>query len=227
MQDQGTHARRSSRCPEESRGTRRAKETSMPDPRLAAVFRLGDRGEVVADIRDRLRRLDLARRGPGDPDDEYDAAVERAVRAFQQQRGLTADGVVGPGHLACARRGQLAARRPGARAPARATCQTGDDVIALQRRLLDLGFKTGRVDGRFGAGDRGGGPGVPAQHRASRPTAPAVRPRSRRSAGSPRWSRAAAPTRCGPRSASAARAPSSPARSSSSTRRPSTSTTRP
>ena len=30
----------------------------------------------------------------------------------------------------------------------------GDDVLALQQRLLDLGFKVGKVDGRFGHADR-------------------------------------------------------------------------
>ncbi len=120
----------------------------MPDPATApAAFRLGDRGEVVADIRERLGRLELLEDALGS--DEYDAAVERAVRAFQQQRGLTADGIVG---RATWRALDEASWRLGDRVLVHlpGTWQTGDDVISLQRRLLDLGFKTGRVDGRFG-----------------------------------------------------------------------------
>ena len=59
---------------------------------------------------------------------------------------------------------------------------TGDDVLALQQRLLDLGFDVGRVDGLFGPRDRARAARVPAQRRACPPTAPAARPRSRRSA---------------------------------------------
>jgi N-acetylmuramoyl-L-alanine amidase len=120
----------------------------MPDPATApAAFRLGDRGEVVSDIRDRLGRLDLLDDAAGS--DEYDAAVERAVRAFQQQRGLSSDGIVG---RATWRALDEASWRLGDRVLVHlpGTWQTGDDVITLQRRLLDLGFKTGRVDGRFG-----------------------------------------------------------------------------
>jgi N-acetylmuramoyl-L-alanine amidase len=82
-------------------------------------------------------------------EDVFDEGLERAVRAFQQRKGLIVDGVVGvetftaidgarwslgdrilrhvPGHL-----------------------QRGEDVVALQERLNTLGFAAGRVDGRFG-----------------------------------------------------------------------------
>jgi N-acetylmuramoyl-L-alanine amidase len=123
----------------------------MPEPTTAppAVFRLGDRGDVVAAIRDRLRLLELLDDEPG-AEDEYDSQVERAVRAFQQQRGLSADGVVG---RATWRALDEARWRLGDRVLVHlpGNLQTGDDVLTLQRRLLDLGFKTGRVDGRFGA----------------------------------------------------------------------------
>jgi N-acetylmuramoyl-L-alanine amidase len=79
----------------------------------------------------------------------YDESVEIAVRTFQQQRGLSVDGVVGPLTF---RRLDEARWRLGDRIlthlPGNLTA--GDDVYALQRRLLDLGFKVGRVDGYFG-----------------------------------------------------------------------------
>lgn len=124
------------------------------------VFRLGDRGDGVHDIVERLVALDLL--DPAAPAEEstvppaqrgaapvFDEAVERAVRAFQQDRGLTADGIVGPATYRALEeaRWELGDRvlvhLPG-------SLQTGDDVLTLQQRLLDLGFQVGRVDGTFG-----------------------------------------------------------------------------
>ena len=79
----------------------------------------------------------------------YDEHVELAVRNFQQQRGLTVDGVVGSStyrRLDEARwtlGDRVLNHRPG-------NLMAGDDVFALQQRLLDMGFKVGRVDGYFG-----------------------------------------------------------------------------
>jgi len=64
-------------------------------------YRLGDHGPAVAQIRDHLALVGLLRDEPAERDSaEWDASfdpeVDAAVRAFQQQRGLIADGVVGP-----------------------------------------------------------------------------------------------------------------------------------
>jgi N-acetylmuramoyl-L-alanine amidase len=123
----------------------------MPETRpTATVLRTGDRGPGVAEVRDRLARVGLLPHPPADAEaDVYDADVERAVRAFQQQRGLTADGLVGPATYRTLDEAtwtlgdRVLVHLPG-------SLQSGDDVIALQRRLLDLGFKVGRVDGLFG-----------------------------------------------------------------------------
>ena len=128
----------------------------MPAPRGT----VGDSGSATGAgrCRDPLPAELLALVGPEPADDAatpaadpdvFDADLDRAVRAFQQQRGLTVDGIVG-GNLPRARGGPVAARRPAADLRRRATCWPGDDVLALQRRLLDLGFKVGKVDGRFG-----------------------------------------------------------------------------
>ncbi|GAB3653059.1 N-acetylmuramoyl-L-alanine amidase [Nocardioides korecus] len=124
------------------------------------VFRLGDTGPAVAQIVGLLQRTghlgDLASpdglppsSGADTRSATYDDRVELAVRAFQQQRGLTVDGIVGP--LTFRRldeaRWQLGDRILTHR-PARLI--VGDDVYALQGRLLDLGFGVGRVDGYFG-----------------------------------------------------------------------------
>jgi N-acetylmuramoyl-L-alanine amidase len=118
------------------------------------VLRRGDRGPGVLDVRERLVRLgpsphDLDGAGrAGDPA-AFDDGLERAVRAFQQQRGLSADGVVGPSTF---RLLEEAGWRLGDRVLVHVpgNLLAGDDVLALQRRLLDLGFKVGKVDGRFG-----------------------------------------------------------------------------
>jgi len=110
--------------------------------------RRGDRGEAVREIRARLAVLGMVEEST-EPDEVFDEALDRAVRAFQQERGLTADGIVGPTtyRVLDEARWRLGDRLltfvPG-------NLTSGDDVVALQQRLLDLGFKVGRVDGRYG-----------------------------------------------------------------------------
>jgi N-acetylmuramoyl-L-alanine amidase len=109
-------------------------------------YRLGDFGPAVAEIRAKLHQLGLlADRGS----DAFDDDVYRAVLLFQQDRGLSADGVVG----ATTYRVLDEARwRLGDRLLSYvvANPQAGDDVLSLQRRLSELGFEVGRVDGVFG-----------------------------------------------------------------------------
>ena len=112
------------------------------------VFRVGDTGPAVAEIRARLDLLGLVGEDTAAPA-TYDGALDRAVRAFQQQRGLSVDGVVGPQTYRMLEEARwrlgdrLLTHAPGA-------VLSGDDVIALQQRLLDLGFQVGKIDGRFG-----------------------------------------------------------------------------
>ncbi|WP_426564235.1 N-acetylmuramoyl-L-alanine amidase [Angustibacter sp. McL0619] len=115
----------------------------------ASAMRVGDVGPLVRAVRERLVATgDLPSSAASS--EVFDGDVERAVRAFQQRRGMLVDGVVGaqtyrsldgarwllgdrilmhtPGHL-----------------------MAGDDVGALQERLLGLGYPCGRVDAVFGA----------------------------------------------------------------------------
>ena len=111
------------------------------------VFRRGDRGPVVIDLRAKLARLSLL------PDsgeaDLFDDAVDRAVRAFQQRRGLRVDGVVGPETY---RALDEAHWRLGDRLLSYVVTHpfVGDDVATLQQRLFEMGFDPGRCDGIFG-----------------------------------------------------------------------------
>lgn len=110
------------------------------------LYRVGDGGEPIRDIQDRLAGLGLDTRP--DPRGEFGPATEQAVVRFQQSRGLGADGIVGPDtwralYEAGYRLGDrlLFLRRPMLR---------GEDVAELQSRLNNLGFDAGKVDGIFG-----------------------------------------------------------------------------
>jgi N-acetylmuramoyl-L-alanine amidase len=109
------------------------------------VIRRGDTGPAVTEVQtvlDALGLLAAAHRTT------FDDATDRAVRAFQQQRGLVADGLVGPETYGAL---QAARHRLGDRILSWHTKMlVGDDVAALQERLAELGFDTGRADGIFG-----------------------------------------------------------------------------
>ena len=166
--------------PSPDRGSARTSEQ-------AATSRLGDSGPAVAEIRGKLARLGLlesdVERSIPDLHAHFDQDCDRAVREFQQQRGLTVDGIVGSatyGALEEARwrlGDRILSFRP-------THLMVGDDVAGLQRRLVELGFDAGRADGVFG------------EHTSARsvtssttsvcePTAHAAQGRSRRSTGWP------------------------------------------
>lgn len=122
------------------------------------VFRLGDRGSAVAEIRNILvGRGQLAgapieggggAHGWTPPEAVFDHACDRAVRAFQQERGLIVDGIVGAATYRALREAsyQLGTRVLLYRLSAP---MVGDDVATLQSRLQNLGYYTGLVDGAF------------------------------------------------------------------------------
>lgn len=110
------------------------------------LYRQGSAGDPVRDIQDRLAALGFE---PGtDPRGTFEDGTCAAVRAFQSERGLDPDGIVGPDtwralYEAGYRLGDrlLFLRRPMLR---------GEDVVELQSRLNGLGFDAGKPDGIFG-----------------------------------------------------------------------------
>jgi N-acetylmuramoyl-L-alanine amidase len=136
------------------------------------LLRRGDSGPAVVEIRRMLTRFGLLAEtsddavaddagaaessAPDSPDDSdsngsdayFDAVVEHAVRAFQQRRGLITDGIVGPSTYRALRE---AGWTLGDRMLALliSTPMSGDDVVALQEQLLELGYDTGRPSGVF------------------------------------------------------------------------------
>jgi N-acetylmuramoyl-L-alanine amidase len=125
------------------------------------VHKLGDRSPRVAEVRGTLARLGFLDGFSGDatgggnqkrrPEDEYfDAGLESALRAFQQKRGIVADGHITDGTLRALREASysLGARVLDLQAPGHYL--VGDDVAELQTHLHDLGFLKSRIDGHFG-----------------------------------------------------------------------------
>ena len=114
------------------------------------VLRRGASGSGVADVRRLLAGLGLLDDTDPQRGGEFDDAVELAVRHFQQRRGLSVDGIVGPETFAALtaahwRLGdRILAHEPGA-------LLVGDDVSRLQSQLVELGYPLLRVDGVFGA----------------------------------------------------------------------------
>lgn len=110
------------------------------------LFRIGDTGEAVRDIQDRLHALGFST-APDTPG-VFDEGTESAVLAFQRSRRLAADGLVGRETW---RTMVDAGFRLGDRLLfSRMPMLHGDDVAELQRRLNALGFDAGAVDGIFG-----------------------------------------------------------------------------
>jgi N-acetylmuramoyl-L-alanine amidase len=127
------------------------------DAAIAAPLRRGDTGALVVALRSMLERAggtdcpEHTALGAVAEPEVFDATLEDAVRAFQQRRGLVADGVVGhqTARVLDGARWRLGDRillfTPG-------HLMRGDDVAALQERLVTLGVHAGPVDGVFGVG---------------------------------------------------------------------------
>jgi N-acetylmuramoyl-L-alanine amidase len=106
----------------------------------------GDTGKRVVDIQTRLAALEYYLGSEG-ADGVFGPNTEKAIRAFQQGRLLCAGGVVENNTWT-----ELveAGYKPGERLLyLRVPYIRGDDVLSVQRRLDELGFDCGPVDGIF------------------------------------------------------------------------------
>src|SRR5919112_1673336 len=110
------------------------------------ALRKGDRGREVEDLQTKLLALgyDLGNRGM---DRVFGPLTELAVRAFQQEMGILADGAVG--ELTWNEIVEADYRSGGRLLYVRQPPFRGADVTELQRMLNDLGFDPGAVNGLF------------------------------------------------------------------------------
>ena len=108
-------------------------------------IRRGDSGPAVSEIRSILVGLELL----DTASDVFDDDLDSSVREFQQSRGIGVDGLVGDetwGALDAAR------WRLGARSLYHSVPDplVGEDVRALQERMLEMGYDSGRADSIYG-----------------------------------------------------------------------------
>jgi N-acetylmuramoyl-L-alanine amidase len=109
------------------------------------LIRHGDSGPAVVEICDWLVRVGLL----SGSEKTFNDQVKNAIKRFQQDKGLSVDGIVGPETF---RRLEEARWFLGDRVLSYTPGHLvhGDDVASLQRKLNDLGFDSGRIDGIFG-----------------------------------------------------------------------------
>jgi len=111
------------------------------------AFAKGDRGNEIVDIQVKLSALGYGL-GPSGADGCFGELTEEAVKKFQSDRKLTANGIVDEAtwKALVGATYKLGSRLLYLRAP----FFRGDDVRELQISLNTLGFNTGKVDGIYG-----------------------------------------------------------------------------
>jgi peptidoglycan hydrolase-like protein with peptidoglycan-binding domain len=103
------------------------------------ILKKGSTDPAVRDLQEALKALG---HDPGPIDGVFGAKTESAVKAFQQQRGITVDGIVG-------RVSWINVDEADQSEPVLRVGSSGLPVRRLQSRMSAVGFDTGGVDGRF------------------------------------------------------------------------------
>ncbi len=131
------------------RATSTPRPTSTPNVENK-YLQLGSSGKDVRTMQTRLIALGWL---SGSADGEFGSATDAAVRAFQKKIGVYTDGVAGPNTL----KKLYSSSAPKTSSPAAIIGESlklgseGAAVRTLQKRLKELGYLTGSVDGSFGA----------------------------------------------------------------------------
>ena len=112
---------------------------------MSDQLKAGDRSDAIAVIANTLARLGYH----SNPSDLFDENLTNAIKAFQQERGLTATGLI---NEITQRTLEEARWRLGDRVLSLQlkSLMRGDDVSSLQERLIQMGFNCGKVDGVYG-----------------------------------------------------------------------------
>ena len=147
--------------PKNAAGT--ATKVRTLSPVEGATMKKDATGDAVGELQSRLKALGYY---DGAITREYDTATQKAVKAFQKKNGLTADGVAGAAtRKALESDSALEANATATPAPTPTPTPAptytvpvvtvkrdteGEDAKTVQRRLKELGYYKGRVDGKFG-----------------------------------------------------------------------------
>ena len=132
--------------------------STLPPSTVYRNLKVGSSGADVRALQQKLTELGYYSRSISGT---YDARTQEAVRQFQKDNGLSADGIAGP--LTQAKLYGTPSSSGGSGSstdptdpPAAVTYRTlrvgssGEDVKALQQKLKDLGYYSGSVTGNFG-----------------------------------------------------------------------------
>ena len=131
----------------------------MPQAYAAQTYRtleFGSRGTEVLSLQKALEALGF---DPSGTDGKFGRGTQNAVKAYQQARGLEADGKAGKltlTKLYSELNGTSGAGTSGSSSSGFTRTlrrgYIGSDVTAVQTRLRELGYYTGTVDGKYGSG---------------------------------------------------------------------------
>ena len=127
--------------------------TATPNLSNPRYLKVGMSGSDVRQVQSRLISLGYL---SGSADGEYGGATETAVKAFQKKAKIWDDGIAGPD----TQKALYASSAPKASSVASVVGlslkegMNGDEVRALQRRLITLGYLKGNADGDFGSGTK-------------------------------------------------------------------------
>ena len=136
-----------------NRPTSTPRATATPNLSKARYLKVGMSGSDVKQVQSRLIALGYL---SGSADSSYGGATEYAVIAFQKKSGEWDDGIAGPN----TQTKLFASNAPKASGVASSIGTSlkegmnGSEVRALQKRLKDLGYLSGTIDGDFGTGTK-------------------------------------------------------------------------
>ena len=140
-----------------------ASATAAPTSSTAATYttlKQGSNGESVKKLQKRLIELGYL---TGSADGDYGRATTDAVKAFQKQAGLTADGIAGASTQKAVYSSDAKSKKTEADEiedqldSIKSTLSmgsSGSEVTSLQKRLITLNYMSGSADGSFGAKTR-------------------------------------------------------------------------
>lgn len=134
-----------------TKATKKPSATATPNLSKDYYLEVGSSGSKVRTLQNRLIELGWM---AGSADGEFGGATEYALKAFQARAGEWDDGIAGPSTLKKLY-SSSASKTSTVQSSVGVTLQsgmTGDSVRALQRRLKELGYYDGSIDGSYGSG---------------------------------------------------------------------------